>query len=168
MVDRPVLEKGKPFLLGFKVTGGDNIKVRWLRNGEELQSGEDIELTQEEEVHRLRISALNEASAGDYTIEAAGEGGTVRSTISLSFSGHSPYNTTQHNTAQLSKLTRVHFRGRRPREISCYHSTQLQCNKGSVQSAFGCWLQDCRGQDSQSEFTYTSTAIVNLQHDSMS
>ncbi|XP_075240831.1 muscle M-line assembly protein unc-89-like isoform X2 [Convolutriloba macropyga] len=93
MVDRPVLEKGKPFLLGFKVTGGENIKVRWLRNGDELQSGTEIELTQDDvegggegKVHRLRISALNEASAGDYTIEAAGEGGTVRSTISLSFS----------------------------------------------------------------------------------
>lgn len=86
MVDRPVLEKGKPFLLGFRVTRGENIKVRWLRNGEELHSGEDIELTQEGEIYRLRIAALNEASAGDYTIEAAGEGGTVRSTISLSFS----------------------------------------------------------------------------------
>ncbi|XP_063713551.1 myosin light chain kinase, smooth muscle-like isoform X2 [Symsagittifera roscoffensis] len=86
MVDRPVLEKGKPFLLGFKVTGGENIKVRWLRNGEELQTAEGIELSQEIDVYRLRISALNEASAGDYTIEAAGEGGTVRSTISLSFS----------------------------------------------------------------------------------
>ena len=67
---------------------------RWLRNGDELQSGTEIELTQDDvegggegKVHRLRISALNEASAGDYTIEAAGEGGTVRSTISLSFSG---------------------------------------------------------------------------------
>ena len=87
MVDRPVLEKGKPFLLGFRVTRGENINVRWLRNGEELHSGEDIELSQEGEIYRLKIAALNEASAGDYTIEAAGEGGTVRSTISLSFSG---------------------------------------------------------------------------------
>ena len=52
MVDRPVLEKGKPFLLGFKVTGGENIKVRWLRNGEELQTAEGIELSQEIDVYR--------------------------------------------------------------------------------------------------------------------
>lgn len=60
---------GDPVSLDCKVKGSPELKVRWLKDGRELQSIRQHKLTFENHVSSLRVQAAQTADEGEYVLE---------------------------------------------------------------------------------------------------
>ena len=62
---------GDPVSLDCKVTGSPQLKVKWMKNGKELQSIRQHKLSFENNVSRLLIQSAQSADGGEYIFEVA-------------------------------------------------------------------------------------------------
>ena len=62
---------GDPVSLDCKVTGSPQLKVKWMKNGKELQSIRQHKLSFDNNVSRLSIQSAQSEDGGEYIFEVA-------------------------------------------------------------------------------------------------
>lgn len=62
---------GDPVSLDCKVTGSPELKVKWMKNGRELQSIRQHKLMFENNISSLKIQSAQKEDEGEYTFEVA-------------------------------------------------------------------------------------------------
>jgi len=62
---------GDPVSLDCKVTGSPELKVKWMKNGKELQSIRQHKLTFENNMSSLRVQCAQKEDEGEYVFQVA-------------------------------------------------------------------------------------------------
>ncbi|KAJ8255366.1 hypothetical protein GJAV_G00204060 [Gymnothorax javanicus] len=75
--------EGSPVTLEVEVTGFPEPTVTWYRNGQNVTSDEDIELSHKEGNHTLFIQMVTDSDKGLYVVQAINSSGTVSSSAML-------------------------------------------------------------------------------------
>lgn len=62
---------GDPVRLDCKVTGSPELKVKWMKDGKELQSIRQYKLSFENNISSLKIQSAQREDAGEYVFEVS-------------------------------------------------------------------------------------------------
>lgn len=81
------MTSGDPVSLDCKVTGSPELKVRWLKEGKELQSIRQHKLSFENNISSLKIKSVQREDEGDYVFEVSNHISSCSCTVKLVVSG---------------------------------------------------------------------------------
>ena len=74
---------GDPVSFDCKVTGSPELRVKWMKDGKELQSIRQHKLSFEKNVSSLKIQTAQREDQGDYVFEVANHISTCSCTVKL-------------------------------------------------------------------------------------
>lgn len=88
---------GDPVSLDCKVTGSPQLKVKWMKNGKELQSIRQHKLSFDNNVSSLKIQSAQKEDEGEYLFEVANHISSCSCNVKLIVLGWCKYKENKHD-----------------------------------------------------------------------